>query len=448
MHISTHIDIDLVAIDQADHVTCLLELTAPDNPTTAQRPGRTIMIVLDRSGSMNGEPITAAKDAIARLIRQLAPHDCFGLVVFSSQAEIVVPPMLMSDHTMDSVQRAIAGIRSTGNTDLSAGYLLGLREIKRSLAATHHTGATLLLVSDGHANSGIREPDRLKDVAATALSEGIVTSTLGLGLGYDEVLLDSMTRGGNGNHRFAPDVDTAVSEIQQTVSDLLDVSVVAATVRITPQGNAIDGIRLRQDLPVWREPGALVINIGDLYAGEQRKLLITFDVPAVANLGTATIADITIDFTTVADLADHHVQLPVSVNVVPGDQVRNRVPNPVVQVEQLLADSDDAKKAATQALRDRDTDSAKTQLTDTLGAIRRLRTDLTPLGDADLFSRLDEATEDLVTLRESLELEMPEHSMKLMTDSLSMTSRGRKSKPKPEAKTKPESPDSESKDTP
>ncbi|MFY9331944.1 MAG: hypothetical protein WAO41_09745, partial [Candidatus Nanopelagicales bacterium] len=113
-----------------------------------------------------------------------------------------------------------------------------------------------------------------------------------------------------------------------------------------------------------------MINIGDLYAREQRKLLITFDVPAVANLGTATIADITIDFTTVADLADHHVELPVSVNVVPGDQARSRVPNPVVQVEQLLADSDDAKKAATQALRDRDTDRAKTQLTDTLGAIR------------------------------------------------------------------------------
>ncbi|MFY9331943.1 MAG: VWA domain-containing protein [Candidatus Nanopelagicales bacterium] len=187
------------------------------------------MIVLDRSGSMNGEPITAAKDAIARLVRQLAPHDCFGLVVFSSQAEIVVPPMLMSEHSMDRVQRAVAGIRSTGNTDLSAGYLLGLREIKRSLAATHHTGATLLLVSDGHANSGVREPERLKDVAATALSEGIVTSTLGLGLRYDEILLDAVTRGGNGNHRFAPDVDTAVSEIQQTVSDLLDVSVVAAT---------------------------------------------------------------------------------------------------------------------------------------------------------------------------------------------------------------------------
>lgn len=439
MHISTHLDIDLVALDQADEVTCLLEFTAPENPTTAARPGRTLMLVLDRSGSMAGEPLTAAKDAIARLVRQLAPHDCFGLVIFDSQAEVVVPPMLMSEHSMDDVQRAIAGLRPGGSTDLSAGYLLALREVKRSLVTTQHTGATLLLVSDGHANKGITQPDRMKAVAAKALAEGIVTSTLGLGLGYDEVLLDTITRGGNGNHRFAPDVDSAVAEIQETVTDLLDVSVLAVTARITPEGDAIDGIRLRQDLPVWREPGSLVVNIGDLYAGEERKLLITLDVPAVKSLGTATIATISIDFTNVADVTDHHVELPVSVNVVPGDQARNRVPNPVVRVEQLLAESNEAKKTATQALRDRDTDAAKVTLSDTLGALSKLRTDLEPLDDSDLVARLDEATEDLSTLRASLDLEVPEYSMKLMTDSLSMTSRGRKAKPVKKSSSEPDS---------
>jgi hypothetical protein len=91
--------------------------------------------------------------------------------------------------------------RLGGSTDLAAGYVLALREVKRSLAQTKHTGATVLLVSDGHANHGITEPDRLKEVAAKALTDDIVTSTLGLGLGYDELLLDAITRGGNGNHR-------------------------------------------------------------------------------------------------------------------------------------------------------------------------------------------------------------------------------------------------------
>lgn len=428
MHVSTHLDIDLVAIDQADQVTCLLEITAPDSAATAQRPGRTLMLVLDRSGSMSGEPLDAAKDAISRLVRQLAPHDCFGLVVFDDQAEVVIPPMLMADHAMEPLQRAIASIHTGGMTDLSAGYLLALRETKRSLATTKHTGATVLIVSDGHANGGITEPDRLKDVAAKALGNNIVTSTLGLGLGYDEVLLDTITRGGNGTHRFAPDIDTAVKEIQQTVTDLLDVSVLAATVRITPQGDAIDGIRLRQDLPVWREPGALVINVGDLYSGEERKLLLTFDVPAVADLGTCTIAEVAIDFTTVEDLAEHHVELPITVNVVPGDQARNRVPNPVVEVERLLADSDEAKKSATKALRAHDVKAAEGSLDGILGSISTMRSSLISMGREDLVSRLDEAEDDLTGLKDSVVAEDAVFAMKMMTDSLASTSRGRKVK--------------------
>ena len=38
----------------------------------------------------------------------------------------------------------------------------------------------------------------------------------------------------------------------------------------------------------------------------------------VRHLGTCTIAEITIDFTTVEDLAEHHAVLPITVNVVLG----------------------------------------------------------------------------------------------------------------------------------
>ena len=85
------------------------------------------------------------------------------------------------------------------------------------------------MLSDGHANAGLRLPDELAPIAQDAASHGITTSTIGVGLGYDENLLDALTRGGNGNHRFAETADVAAAEIAQTVSDLLDVSVLAAT---------------------------------------------------------------------------------------------------------------------------------------------------------------------------------------------------------------------------
>jgi Ca-activated chloride channel family protein len=428
MHVSTHLNIDMIALDQSDQVTVLIELTAPENPASAQRLGRTLMLLLDRSGSMSGDPLEGAKDAISRLIRRLAPQDCLGLVIFDDQAELVIPPMLMADHNVEALQRAVSNISSRGGTDLSAGYLLALRETKRSLAETGHTGATVLLVSDGHANGGITDPTRLRKLAAKALTGGITTSTLGLGLGYDEYLLQELTTGGNGNHSFAPDVDTAVQAITQTVTDLLDVSVLAATLRITPKDQHVDGIRIRQDIPLWREPGALVVNLGDMYAGEERKLLITLDVPAVANLGTTTIADLDLNFTSVPDLADHHVSFPVTVNVVPGDEARSRVPNPLVEVEELIADADDAKKSMITSLRDNDMRSARSTLASTMKNVNDKRKSIKDAGDSNLSARLDIAAMELLNLNESLQHQSMEFSSKLMTQSFATSSRGRKKK--------------------
>ena len=89
------------------------------------------MIVLDRSGSMAGEPLEASKRAIATLARRLAPQDILGVVTFDNQGDVVVPATRMSDLNAGELDARIMGIRSGGSTDLSAGYLLGLREAGR-----------------------------------------------------------------------------------------------------------------------------------------------------------------------------------------------------------------------------------------------------------------------------------------------------------------------------
>lgn len=430
MHINAHLDIDLVALDEADQVTCLLELTAPADITTAQRPGRTLVVVLDRSGSMSGEPLEAAKGALTALARRLAPQDCLGIVTFDDQAEVVLPCRRMADHHAEDVQRSIARIHSGGSTDISAGYLLALREAKSALAATGQPSATVLLVSDGHANAGITEPDKVHELARKAVDAHVVTSSLGFGLGYDEQLLEALSRGGNGMHRFAPDIDTCVGEMQQTVSDLLDVSTIATTVRIRPLDGLIERIGVRQDIPHWRDPDALVLNIGDLFAGEERRLLVQLGVPAIPALGARTIAEIEVQFTTVSDLADHRIVLPVSVNVVPGDQAAGRIPDPVVEVERLLADVDDAKRTAAKQLRDYDVDSARSSLGT---AIRNVSSKREELRDAPrgLTERLDEAATELLGLADDLKHRSVEYSAKSMTGTFNSNMRKR---PKPQAK--------------
>ena len=137
------------------------------------------------------------------------------------------------------------------------------------------------------------------------------------------------------------------------------------------------------------------------------------------------VAQIAVDFPTVDDLAEDSVELPITVNVVSGDQARNRVPNPVVEVERLLADSVEAKKSANQALREDDPRAAEANLDGILGNITHMRESLVERGRPDLLPRLDQVEEDLNGLKDSVVREDAVFAMKMKTDSLNSSYRGR-----------------------
>jgi Ca-activated chloride channel family protein len=196
MHFNAHLDIDLVAVEQEDEVSVLLELTAPQPKTDVVRAPATLQIVLDRSGSMSGGRLDAALTALDALVARLDPTDRFGLVMFDDQVDVVVPAGPLHDKA--SVRELLGRIVPGGCTNLSGGYLRGLQEAQR---ASNGSGATLLLLSDGHANAGITDAGELESVAAAAHRRGITTTTLGLGLGYDEVLMTGVARGGTGSPR-------------------------------------------------------------------------------------------------------------------------------------------------------------------------------------------------------------------------------------------------------
>ena len=257
MHVTAHLDLDLVPMDEADDVTCLVQLTAPVPAATANRPGQSLVIVLDRSGSMDGPQLDGAKDAIAALIRRLAPQDCFGLVVFDDSADVVIPVRPMKDHDVPTLETLIGRIQSGGSTDLSAGYLLGLRELKRSLRATHHTGATVLLVSDGHANAGLVDPVQMRDLAGKA-------NTRHQSPRRPSASVRATTRSCSRRSRAAATAPTPspptstppCTRSRTVVTDLLDKSVVAALMRIRPQSGLVDSVTILQDVPNWAEGDA------------------------------------------------------------------------------------------------------------------------------------------------------------------------------------------------
>jgi len=377
LDVHAQLDVDVLALQQDDTVTCLLTFDAPVPDDADTRPGETVVVVVDRSGSMSGAPLEAVRASLHALVDRMKPQDSFGVVTFDSTAHVAVPCRPISDHHVPTIHDLIEGIHPGGTTDLSAGYLLGLSEARRHLGAT---GASVLLLSDGHANAGITDPAALGSVARTAHGGGgdtaIVTTTIGIGSGYDESLLEAIAVAGSGTHRFAFSPDDAAAVLAEEAGDLLSKSIVNTFVRIRPSSpSLLAGIGTLHDVPRWvetDESGAevVVIPLGDLYAGEQRELLVQFAVPAVSSLGLMTLATLTFDCVALPAFEAQSITWPVSVNVVPGDEAAGRVPHPTVTVARLLAETARVKKDASDALLQGDGARAATSMDAQAGRLR------------------------------------------------------------------------------
>lgn len=435
MRITAHLDVELIAIETEDQVSVLVELTAPAaaDAAVADRVPSTLQVVLDRSGSMGGARIAGARTALANLVDRLDPRDNFGLVIFDTEIDVVVPAGPLTDKP--AAKRKIAAVDARGGTDLSSGYLRGLQEARRVTAAG---GATVLIVSDGHANVGVTDPQTLGEVAAEAYRNGVTTSTLGFGLGYDEALMSAIARGGSGNEHFAEEPDTAVALIAGEVEGLLAQTVQAASVqvRLTP---AIRRVLVVNDLPSTVVDGGLMVELGSFYAEETRKLVLTFDIPGVAALGLTEVATLVFTYVELPTLKQHTVTVPVTVNVVPGDQAAGRVADPVVRTELVYLRAQQAKRRASGHLSKGDSDAALKEIRQAQRDIAAARADAPQAQAADLA----EEEAELEYLARETEFGSQERSGKYLSASSyrKLQKRGRVMPTPQEKPEKPEKPE-------
>jgi Ca-activated chloride channel homolog len=369
MRIDTRLDFNLIAVEQEETIHLLLEITAPELKGQRKRRPANLQVVLDRSGSMGDGRLHAALQAIDSLLMRLAPDDRIGLVAFDDQVEVPVPAGELGDG--QPARSAIRQIYPGGMTNLAGGLMRGFQEAQRGAAGD---ATTLVLLSDGHANQGLTDHERLAQLAAGAQRAGISTSTVGIGLGYDEDLLAAISRGGSGNAHFAEHGDDAGARLASEVDGLLEQTIQAASLTVRP-GQAVSSVRLFNDLPVSEIAGGFMAELGDLGSGETRRLLLEIDVPALAGLGLSQVAELELRWVEIETMQSQLATLPVNVNVVPGDQAAGRVRDPEVETELAFQRAQRSKREATDALRDGDLGQAealyKRAATDLRGASSR-----------------------------------------------------------------------------
>ncbi|GAB2947721.1 hypothetical protein GCM10027203_59220 [Nonomuraea fastidiosa] len=376
MHLTVRLDMSAVPQNRDHDVTLLLQLVAPPS-SPADRPPVTVQVVLDRSGSMAGARLAGAQRALLGLVDRLTPADTFGLVSFSDTAQVEVPAGPLADKA--ATKRAINTLHPSGFTDLSSGLLRGMQEVRRVIG---DHGATVLLISDGHANEGIVNHELLADIARDGHRNGVTTTALGYGLDYDERLMAAIADGGAGSSLHATDADSAVRLIAAEMGVIMSKVVQAASLTITPR-MPVPGLRLYGELPCTRRTdGTVVAELGDFYGGETRKLLLHLPVPRMATLGAIVVVELTLTYVESRTLTTRTVTKPVSIRVIPGDRAAEVVPDLAVRAERLFHDAQEARLRAADALLRDDIDAAETLLS---SAIEALDQGLSWVPDADEF---------------------------------------------------------------
>jgi Ca-activated chloride channel family protein len=261
--------------------TLMLRITTPARPERHRRAPVDVAFVLDRSGSMSGDKLHLAKQAVDVAIGFLHEEDRAALVTFDHQVEVVHRAQPSTPRAKTALRMALPGIDAGGSTDLGGGWLTGCREISDSPDGAASTGQRVrraLVLTDGLANVGITNPAHLTHHAHELRRRGIGTTTLGIGLDFDEALLSGLAEAGGGNFQYIASPDQLRAFFEQELRELLSVSALGTTLMITsPSGVRFD---LVNAFPAVRSGKQLTITLGDLPAGETLDLIFMVRVVA------------------------------------------------------------------------------------------------------------------------------------------------------------------------
>lgn len=209
------ISLNLLSYKESGEDGFFLLLVAPTVTVDQnQVVARDIILVLDTSGSMEGDKLAQAKEAAIYVIDHLNPQDRFNIVTFSTGVRNYAPTLQRADDSGDYVT-FINGLEALGGTNISGALL------EAAAIADPQRPPTILFLTDGLATEGVVETALLLSNVGQAVPAGTRLFAFGVGDDVDTFLLDSLAESYRGTTTYVRPgqaIDEAVSSFYAKVS--------------------------------------------------------------------------------------------------------------------------------------------------------------------------------------------------------------------------------------
>ena len=198
-----------ILANQENTFDVLLKISSQveEAPKQRERLPLNLSLVIDRSGSMSGEPLDEAKKCACMLVDRMSEKDKLSIVTYESQATVLFPAQPVSHKR--KLKSQISSIVTAGMTALYDGWSLGAEEVAQN--ANGNAVSRVLLLSDGQANEGLTDENIIASHCQKMAEAGVSTSTYGLSEHFNENLMAGMASAGQGQAHYG-----------QTAEDLMD----------------------------------------------------------------------------------------------------------------------------------------------------------------------------------------------------------------------------------
>lgn len=349
-----------------------------------------INAVLDRSGSMSGQPIEQVKQATKFLVEQIGASDVLSLTIFNHKADVVFPSHKVTNK--DIFKAAVDSIWPRGSTNLSGGLLRGYEEALRECRPGQVNRA--LLLTDGMANVGVTDPDVLSAKAGSMLEKGVSLSTVGVGLDFDEDLLIALAEAGGGSYYYVKDAEDIPGVFSAELKGLLSVVAQGITLKV----HGLSGCKVTGVLgyrPSFSDGNASLL-LPDMFRDEEKWLAVEITHPALPE-GEHPVLRIVLSYTDAYhDLADTSFEVTAKLSAAPG-AAEPREPNfEAIKVVEL-AKTAIAKDQSAEAMDTGNYREARTILENRLATLQSLKRSV-----ATPCSTIDSEIDLLQTLAEQI----------------------------------------------
>ncbi|HID23390.1 MAG TPA: VWA domain-containing protein, partial [Planctomycetaceae bacterium] len=195
-----------------------LLLASPDiKPNKAADLPKTVVFVIDRSGSMSGKKIEQVRRALKFLLDQLKPQDTFNIVAYDAEVESFRPELQRADlETVNAARGFADGLYAGGSTNIDAALRTALGMLTDSSRPNY-----VLFLTDGRPTTGERNEMRIARNAKQANRVAARLFCFGVGFDVNSRLLDRLSRDNRGETIYVrpnEDIEAPIARLASRIS--------------------------------------------------------------------------------------------------------------------------------------------------------------------------------------------------------------------------------------